>query len=388
MASQEIEGNLSTTLRTAARTGNLEFLKQMINKGADVNTNNYGDKTALMLATENGNLEAVKLLINAGADVNDVNVDDYGGKTALILATENGNLDAVKLLINAGADVNESGYKTISPLMASTQNGHITVVRLLISAGANVNMLCNGYAALYWAARNDHSECLSALLEAGAREGNAYKIDDGDPVIGASYWGHFVYVNMLIEDGADVNERNSSLETAFILAAVRKRYKTLKLLLNAGADVNVADMDSSTALTRVACRYGGQDLSMLRFLLRIGVKINFVGFRHLLCYPRLEKPENALMKCLRLREDRRESALLLFAAGETIDESALKTVPEYLLPQKDINLMDICRGRIRKHLLDLDPYTHLFDRVPRLGLPATVTDFLVYNQTLDDTQDD
>ena len=38
------------------------------------------------------------------------------------------------------------------------------------------------------------------------------------------------------------------------------------------------------------------------------------------------------MKCLRLRKDRRESSLLLFAAGETIEESALKTVPEYLQP--------------------------------------------------------
>ena len=42
----------------------------MINKGADVNMNNYVDRTALMLAAENGNLEEVKLPINAGADVN------------------------------------------------------------------------------------------------------------------------------------------------------------------------------------------------------------------------------------------------------------------------------------------------------------------------------
>ena len=56
MASQEIEGYLSTTLRTAAGTGNLRVLRQMINKGATVNMNGYVHKTALMLATENGHL--------------------------------------------------------------------------------------------------------------------------------------------------------------------------------------------------------------------------------------------------------------------------------------------------------------------------------------------
>ena len=296
-------------------------------------------------------------------------------------------MECISVLVQEGANVNGCQYE-ISPLIAATQKGHIAVVCQLINAGADVNKSCDGYAPLYWAARNDHSECLSALLEAGASEGEAYKIDDMDPVIEASYEDHFECVNMLIQEGADVNERNSGLENAFILAAIHKRYETLKLLLNAGADVNAADLNSSTALINVACRDDGQDLRMLRFLLRIRVKINFVGFRHLLFYyPRLENPRNALMKCLRLRKDRRESSLLLFVAGETIDESALKTVPEYLEPQKDINLMDICRGRIRQHLLKLDPHVHLFDRVPRLGLPVTVTDFLVYNQTLDDTQE-
>ena len=141
--------------------------------------------------------------------------------------------------------------------------------------------------------------------------------------------------------------------------------------------MNAADRHGSTALTNVASSWDGEDLQMLRFLLSIGVKINFVGFRG-----------NALTTCLHLREERRESALLLFAAGETIDESAVKRVPKYLQPEKDINLLDICRGRIRQHLLTLDPHAHLFDRVPLLGLPATVTNFLVHNQTLDDSQED
>ena len=97
MTSQEI-GYLSTNLRTAARTGNLRVLKQMINKGADMNMNDYVDKTALMLAAENGHLEAVKLLINAGADVND---RTRHGATSLSLAAEKNHVECISVLVQA-----------------------------------------------------------------------------------------------------------------------------------------------------------------------------------------------------------------------------------------------------------------------------------------------
>ena len=102
MASREIEGYLFTTLRTAARTGNLRVLKQMIKKGADMNMNNYVDKTGLMLAAENGHLEAVKLLINAGADVND---RTRHGATSLSLAAEKNHVECISALVQAGANV-------------------------------------------------------------------------------------------------------------------------------------------------------------------------------------------------------------------------------------------------------------------------------------------
>ena len=303
----------------------------------------------------------MKALLKAGADVNKSN---NKGFTPLIVAARYGSDECIKPLVEAGADVNARNKKNLTSLMISAYMGHSKCVSELLRAGANVNMSCDGHGngSLYWAAKNGHSECLHALLEAGASVNKAPVFDDFVPLIAASRQGQFECVNMLIQAGADVNRRNTVGDTAFILAAVKKRYEILKHLLNAGADVNASPMYGRTALTGVACRYDGHGLQMLRFLLRIGVKINLVGYYG-----------NALTECLRSRDEKRESALLLFAAGETIDESALETVPEYLLPQKDINLLDICRGRTM---------------VPRLGLPATVTDFLVYNQTLDDTKDD
>ena len=53
-----------------------------------------------------------------------------------------------------------------------------------------------------------------------------------------------------------------------------------------------------------------------------------------------------------------------------------------------LNLKHLCRETIRKHLLKLDPHENLFHRVPRLGLPTLISDYLLYNQTLDDEKND
>ena len=44
--------------------------------------------------------------------------------------------------------------------------------------------------------------------------------------------------------------------------------------------------------------------------------------------------------------------------------------------------MDICRRRIREHLREVDPHTHLFSRVPKLEIPDTLHGYLLYDQTL------
>ena len=57
-------------------------------------------------------------------------------------------------------------------------------------------------------------------------------------------------------------------------------------------------------------------------------------------------------------------------------------VPETL--QRKFSLKDICRRKIRQNLLDLDPQTHLFSGVLRLGLPASLTAYVLYDIALGD----
>ena len=90
----------------------------------------------LAIAARDGDLERVKALIQSGAKVNDENKDETGdGNTfyysneirALYLASMNGHLETVNLLLDRGAKANDnnkqgwiSGLKTILPSLPST----------------------------------------------------------------------------------------------------------------------------------------------------------------------------------------------------------------------------------------------------------------------------
>ncbi len=78
-----------------------------------------------------GNLEIVKLLIERGADVQATN---NTGATSLFYATLKGCLDVVRLLIERGANVNLATNSGATPLIVAVQNSHAEIVVTLISA--------------------------------------------------------------------------------------------------------------------------------------------------------------------------------------------------------------------------------------------------------------
>jgi len=78
---------------------------------------NQGGMTALHLAARQGNIETVKTLLEAGADVNAVSAGD---KTSpLLIATINGRFDLGKRLLDHGADPNLASEAGATPLYAA-----------------------------------------------------------------------------------------------------------------------------------------------------------------------------------------------------------------------------------------------------------------------------
>ena len=165
-----------------------ELIDALIAKKAKVDVANEFGSTPLAEAVKLADARMVKMLLDAGAGVDRA---DQSGQTALMLAIKTGELPIVEMLIKAGANVNAvEEFHHQTPLMwAVAASKHAAeMTKLLLSKGANVkpralytdwpNQLSSepraqyrpvgGLTALLYAARNGCSDCVEALIGAGA----------------------------------------------------------------------------------------------------------------------------------------------------------------------------------------------------------------------------
>ncbi|CRK32193.1 hypothetical protein BN1723_003857 [Verticillium longisporum] len=103
-------------LHAAARLGNCEMMKMLLDHGADINARDIEGRTPLLAAVEAYKGDAIIFLLEAGVDVN---AHDEQGRTALSMAVESDCEKAVDLFLRHGADPNLAG----SDLLRSTHSG-------------------------------------------------------------------------------------------------------------------------------------------------------------------------------------------------------------------------------------------------------------------------
>ncbi len=185
-------------------------------------------------AARKGDVEKVKALIVSGADVN----SRKGEHTPLMLAVYGGDYEVAKILIEAGADVNATHSIDHTVLYHALESPRLRaeVIQLLLDAGVNMN-----HTPLTWAIR--------------------YRVV---PEIMA----------MLIEAGADMNERNEFGATALIIAACRGRNQLVDILLRSGAEINATVEGSGR--TALACAVEGEHTETVRLLIDAGADLETI----------------------------------------------------------------------------------------------------------------
>lgn len=197
---------------SAIALGDPARVRKELERDATLITQTKRELTPLHLAAREGNLDIVRVLIEREAPVNARTRPD-GGETPLYLATRAGHAEVVQQLLESKADANlmVAAYAAKGPaLYFAVIGGHAKIVELLLAAGADVNVLCEVRGV------------------------------EGTPLLFAAGQKQLAIAKLLIEAKADVNFRkNVNTPTALIEAARSGDPDMVLLLINAKADVNV-----------------------------------------------------------------------------------------------------------------------------------------------------
>ncbi|NDB82529.1 MAG: hypothetical protein EB127_07285 [Alphaproteobacteria bacterium] len=106
-AIRETDG--ATAIMVAAREGNLDILKLLVNE-SDIHHLDNKSQNTLFYASHSNSPQVVEFLISLYQDavIGHINAKNTYGLNCLLVACKRGNPDIVNLLINAGADVNSA----------------------------------------------------------------------------------------------------------------------------------------------------------------------------------------------------------------------------------------------------------------------------------------
>jgi ankyrin repeat protein len=271
-----------TALVFAAREGDIESAKALVDGGAKINqTTEYG-WTPLLTAVNNRNYALAGMLIERGADVN---LPNKGGWTPLYLATDNRNieggdypvpkpdldhLEIIKALLKHGANPNARVHdntltRTIFTMQWFFEDGATAFVRAAQSSDIELMKLLLEYKADPFMATANGDTALTAAGGIGWVEGVTYERSPQENVEA---------LRLLLDLGFDPNGANSEGRTALMGAALKGRDAAVQLLVDRGANLDQHDRGSrdTDKIGSAAAGHTWQALDYAEGLVRVGVQ--------------------------------------------------------------------------------------------------------------------
>lgn len=146
---KDIHGNTALIYSCSIKDINIDIVKLLIDKNADIYSKNCDNTTALIYTCmfcnqyTNSHIETVKLLINKAklnkeTFIEYLNTQDKDGKTSLMYACQNGSLDIVNLLVDNECYIDIQDIDGETSLMHACKNNYPLIVKKLLEKNPDI----------------------------------------------------------------------------------------------------------------------------------------------------------------------------------------------------------------------------------------------------------
>lgn len=303
------EADLNQAVYLALRYGrDPKLIDHLLEKGADVDGVNEGNRAHIFNATYYGTYEQLKAFL---AHKPKLDVRDGDGRTPF-LRSFYGQQDmrAIKLMLEVGFDPNATDIAGTNAVYTAAYRNALPVVKFLVeelgldplttSASSGENAIfraTNGpdadeiiaylrekgadHKAISYSDQNivsymaersrrsDHLELFKSFVADGISPHD--KDEEGrDALLNAAYRNDDLdFIKYLVESGSDVNGVDKVGRDALNIAAYRNGEKVVKYFIAAGLDVNTPDNSGATALLWSTTRNNGS-IKIIKALLEAG----------------------------------------------------------------------------------------------------------------------
>lgn len=253
------EGETGTALHWAAKNNNLEAVKLLIGKNANINAQNEVGRTPLHEALEYnkwGRYDVAEFLIKENIPGIVYNVTDNQGENILHLAAKLHDKSFLEVLLKkiSKSSLDEKNQDGKTALQIAVENGHESNVQLLLHYGANVDM--SDLKKLLKSAEANPNCSIKMMLpifklidqklfENEVADLDCFDIKGQTALHLAAKYGFKNVLKHLIGKGTDVNKKNVQGQTPVHLACSKEIFDLLK---SAGSVENINDLGENTGL--------------------------------------------------------------------------------------------------------------------------------------------
>ena len=287
----------STVLHTLAKldprfNSSFWIFNNLLDGGADVQARDARSKTALHYAIENDGVQLAERLIGVMIDLDPPgsSVTSYeelaraNGLSSLVpliekrrralkehpesafeLAIANGTLEAFIELMGKNPEAAKRAVREGTYTESIIKNNRIDILEYMLKNGADPNE-ASGYFSdtpLHFAAKSNNPEMTGYLLAAGA-DPRVFNENGNLPFHEAVDYESLDVVRLYLKKGMDVDQKDKAGFTPVFGALVRKKMKSVALLLDQGAEFTNGRYNGTDLLTGPI---GDNDFPMVRLLL-------------------------------------------------------------------------------------------------------------------------